>query len=294
MPELLDATGKPVSSKPDSDLKKDDASKSSASPEPDSRYARAEDVAKLADRFGQVSDTLSRLEGYVQGAGALAPQPTAPTAPEPVITDEDINRAIAEGENPAGRIRAMIDRAVTKTAELAAERIKGLEEYGSSNFAAFAEAQARNWPNFKRFEKEIRAEIDKVNPQLKGNPQAWEYAYNIVRGRHADELANEAAEEAIRRAKEEAPPSLPGSQVEPPKLSDGSDVPTPADLGGQEAVAALRYRGLDQERYAQGMGYASWADYIEKTNVKDPYENDEWLFPKGKSRGPSFTRRARA
>jgi hypothetical protein len=210
------------------------------------------------------------------------------------MTAEQLNEALrnADESNPGAAIKEMLERTTTAERQRYEAQLAQIRQYGVENFAHFAEAAIRDRPNYKRYEKEIRGELDKVDPALRGSPQAWDYAYSLIVGRHAEELANEAAEEAVRKARETGVDSnLPGNTTpaEPPKLSTGEPVPTPKELG-PETEAALRYKRTDPDALARSMGhYENWAELQEQINLPDPYEDDKFMFPKGKHRGPSFT-----
>lgn len=273
--QLVDAQGNPIQKSESSESGNDSAAKPD-----DSKFATADSVAKIAEQVAGLADGVTRLMDRVAQPTQTPAQPT----PIPDLPDDTVNQAIRaaeEGGNPAAAIRKIVDNAVKRGVQQVVEKeIRPLQEYGINNFAAFAEQNAVSLPKFRRFEKEIRGEIEKLAPNLRGLPQTWRYAYDMVVGRHADELANEAAEEAIRKAREEGPAAnTPGvTPPEPAKLKDGSPVPTPTDLGGRVADEALRYKGYDQEALAQKLGYESWAAYIQATEeLKDPYEDETFV-----------------
>ena len=268
MPGLVDPSGNPISAAKPEPTKTD-------APKP--TYATADDVGALAKRFDDINSTLQRLQGFVEGA--VRTQPQAAPAAEPELTDADINKALQaadEGTNPAAIIRALAEKTAARSTARVEQQLQALQDYGVQNFQTFAEAQVRALPHFKRFEKEIRTEIDKLQPALRGSAQAWEYAYQLVRGRHADEMANEAAEEAVRKAKEQFPSAAPPAQQEPPKLKDGRPVPTAQDLGGHVAVEALAIKGMTEEDFAKKMGYESWKDVVECLDLEDPYDDRDF------------------
>lgn len=288
---LLDASGKPVQTGQTSDSSSTDSNAAKPS------YLTAADLAERDSKMSQLAESMSELKGLVQGM-ASRPAAAAPVATieEHDLTDEEINRAFQgeDGSNPAAVIRALSERVASKRGSQLEQQLRQLETYGVQNFAHFAEQTVTALPHFRRFEKEIRKEVDNYSqhiPATRGMPLVWKGAYDLVLGRHADELANEAAEEAVRRARETGGlvANLPGNEPkEPQKLSDGSPVPSAKDVGGTEAEAALRYKKTDQDRLASAMGYETWAQFQDQINLKDPYEDDSFLFPKGKGRGPSF------
>lgn len=269
-PQLLGPDGQPVKA-PESS-----SSGSATPPIPPaaSDFAKAEDVARL-------NDTINRLQGVVEGIGRVAQPPAPPAHRE--LSDSDINAAIRsaleDGTNPAETVRALVDQAASRHAERVEAKLRTLENYGSANFAAIAEANMASRANYKRFEREIKAELDKVDPALKGSPLAWDYAYNLVLGRHAHELANEAAEQAVRQAREQGALNPPptGIAPEPAKLKDGRPAPTAVELGGQVAADALAYRKLNEEDLAKRTGAKDWASYVDQLSLQDPYEDDDFV-----------------
>jgi hypothetical protein len=236
-------------------------------------------VRSLVQKFEELTAQNQKMQGYIEGLGAAQHGGQAPVQAPAEITDNDINKALEAGENPAAAIRALVNRAVSHTADrIVNEHVRPLQEYGVHNFQIFAESQVKGQQHFKRFEHEIKAEIERLPAAFRGSPQAWEYAYNLIKGRHSDELANEAAEEAVRKAKEAMPATTPGrGQPDIEKFEDGRNVPTAAELGGAEATAALRYKKTDERQLATRMGYKSWGDAVKQLDLPDPYEDDYFV-----------------
>lgn len=56
----------------------------------------------------------------------------------------------------------------------------------------FAEAQVSAKADYKRFRGEVHEVVGKMNTDMRAKPEAWERAYEMVRGRHIDELVKEA------------------------------------------------------------------------------------------------------
>lgn len=299
---VLDAQGNPIETQP-----KEPQAPASQSSDSDNKpvtpaFATAEDLATRDAKMGELAETMAEMRGVLQGIASRGgePQPQQPAA-IPEITAEQLNEVLrnADDGNPGAAIKSLVDSTVVGAAErLVRDHLQPLQQYGVMNFATMAEQSVAALPDYKRFEKEIKKEMDTLTrgqDHLKGMTSMWKSVYELVKGRHADELANEAAEQAVRQARESGQFSnTPGNEpTEPPKLSTGEPVPTAKDLGA-EAEAALRYKKVDQERMASSLGYESWQQLQEQMALKDPYEDDSFLFPKGKRRGPSFRGASRA
>lgn len=96
---------------------------------------------------------------------------------------------------------------------------------------------------FSKYEKEIKAEIDKLDPMQRQLPSSWDNAANSVRARHFDELMAEAVTGKLAEAKKAA---------EPPQATPrGSRSTTSgvASLDAEEQIVS-KAMGVDPQVYA--------------------------------------------
>lgn len=111
------------------------------------------------------------------------------------------------------------------------------------------------------YKKDVDSMMDELGIErgLRSNPKVLEFLTLAAKGKNADAEKAAAAEAAKRQANLE-----PTSDV----ASGGRPVgghETPAPVFSNDALAALTAVGRDQDKFAQGMGYASWKDYEDAT-----------------------------
>lgn len=235
----------------------------------------------------ELETKIAELRGVVDGART---QPTvvvqerqAPVA-RPGVSDADIEDAIRTGENAATRIRSLVDAEVNKVREESRAALAEFQAVGLQSLAAVAgEVAASKMTHYKRFQKEIDERVARLEPQLRANPDAIRMIHDAVVGQHAAELLREAEETAVRRAQEgrgalgdTAPEqgrdtaprgsgNTPGRTAAPGDTQ--SKVPSIQEIGGEDGMEALKFKdrgAKDADSFAQGMGYQSWAHYMEE------------------------------
>lgn len=203
----------------------------------------------------------ARLDAFQEALTAPAPDPLAFEAPKvelpPAVSDEEINDAIRTAENPAAVLRGMVKRelaAVVKS-EVEPLRTVGLGALGDlARRAAVPEMR-----HYQRFKGEIDSYIARLDPSLRSRPETWKVAHDAVVGMHHDQLANEAVEEAIRKARDEGT-AAPGAGG--PGGQGQTKVPSVEEVAGADAAALLKMRGLTPDEFARRIGYESWSDYV--------------------------------
>lgn len=229
-------------------------------------------TAAIAPVLGQLQQGMEQLANRQPQVVVQGQQPQMQI---PQITDEEIDNALLTGQGGAARIRALVDRAVNVAAErIVREHVQPLQDTGLSSLGALAhKVGLSGLQHYPRYRKEIDQRVGALDPSLRANPDALSLIYNAVVGEHANDLAREAAEEAVRKAQE--PPveqgkersARPGTGAgaggtrEEPKLQSAED------LGGSEGMAALAHKGqgnVNQDAFAQSMGYASWQAYVKQ------------------------------
>jgi len=212
---------------------------------------------QLAEMRGAV-DALKAQPHYVQVPGGGQPAETG-------VSDEELDRAVSEGQGVGNKFRALVDQAVRHaTSRIKAEEIDPLKSYGTSALKELASTSIRNLKYYPDYKKEIEMVAAQVPVENLGNPQTWQLIYNNVVGGHADEIETRAVEAAMRQKRDVADggaPSGGGRQTAaPPKTVHA------ADLGGRDAEIALRNKGVSEDEMVQRMripGVTTWAEYVE-------------------------------
>jgi hypothetical protein len=257
MPELLDATGKPVNPESSESNTTADAVK----------FAPAEEVAELKTTVTSLNDTIAQLRGALDmvARNTSSPQVTQPAEPE--LTDEEINAALqnAEEGNPAAKVRRMMQSAVRASETRLKTEVEQLKATGMSSLAEVAAQQAASTlPRFKEFEKDIRATVAQLPPESQASAISWKLAHDAIVGGNYDKLVERERETWARQNREEAAqPSTPGTGER--VREDGTPLPSPESLGGNLAREALMNKGVSEDDFAKKLGYENWADYMTKT-----------------------------
>lgn len=152
------------------------------------------------------------------------------------------------------------------------EELSPILSNGTAAFASVAKQAAKDIPYYSRFQKEIDGEITKWqtnNPTAILTYEHYKAATELVSGRHAAEIANEAREEGIRKAREPEPELDIGgrhladnTEKEPTTLVEvlGSD--WKEQFRRKSRAPGMRNRGEDEEMSAAGFG--SVAGFIAK------------------------------
>ena len=206
-----------------------------------------------------------QLEGitnrFTETLGNFNPVPQAAEPTIDNVTDEELEDVIARGQGGA-KIRKMVKAEI---AGLKRQFIDPLEQVGLGAIANLTEQVASaGMPHYKRFEKEIKTRLAAVPAASRLNPEVHKWVYNAIVGEHAEELANEAAEAAVRKSREPAQTGGGGSTRSTGGIAGNHGVPTVAEAFGSQAEMALRTVGRTPDAQYQRMGYKSYADYLEK------------------------------
>lgn len=229
---------------------------------------RAELEAKIAELRGALDES------------RRAPAPAVPSGPaapvRPVISDEDIENAIAAGQGASKKIREMVDGQV---ANLEASVQRRLDELTTTGMASIAnvtrEVVLKQLPNYKKFQKEIDAKLATLPATAQANAEVLKLIHDSVVGAHVADLEREAHEAALRKAGEDDDAGG-GASVTPRKTSNAPGgggrgnskaVPTMEEFAGVDAMDILRDKDKrsgvrDQDSYAQSLGYENWAHYM--------------------------------
>jgi len=268
-----------------------------AAPEPEKKPEATpltrEDVETMVK--GAVSETAGQLTGVIgqlrEGIEVLAsrgPQQVVVQQQQhtaPLITDEQIDAAIANGESPAKLVRQLVDSQARDIRTGLDARIAQLEEFGTNAIGGLQMERLKDRPYYKRFQKEIDQKLGALPAAYRANPDTINLIYQSVVGEHAGELEREAHESALRKAAEGDVPvneidvsrgggSKPGGSGS--NRSSTPSIPTVEEFAGKEGVFALQHkeRGKDGDSYAQTMGYKDWAHMISQYETLKAEQGD--------------------
>lgn len=211
----------------------------------------------------QTSNVLAQLNETMQALSNALSRPVAPARPaEPApgaITLAQYMEAIQTGDlATAERYQAQ------QESQWAAKHVAPLQEQGLNAIANLTAATSTaTLPYYSRWKKEIDAWVANMPPHLRMEPGVYKAAHDAVVGSHAADLISEAKEQALRG--EPAPAESADAGRRGRGAQPVSKAPTPADLGGAAAEAALRSVGKDSDTFARKLGYESWEDYMTKT-----------------------------
>lgn len=228
---------------------------------------RAELEAKIAELRGALDESRR----------PVAMVPSGPAAPaRPVISDEDIENAIAAGTGAAGRIRAMVDGQVRDLESSVQRRLDELTTTGMTSIASVTrEVVLKQLPKYAKYKKEIDAKIAQLPMNAQADAAVLKIVHDSIVGQHLEELEREAHEAALRKADEgetPATPTAPRKTANAPGAGGRGEkrsMPTFEEYVGAEGKDILRndkdHRSgvKDGDTYAQSLGYESWAHYMQ-------------------------------
>jgi hypothetical protein len=210
-------------------------------------------------------ETVAELKGAVDSLRvASAPLAAEPTE-QPLPSDEELEAAFAEGRG-AAKFKQVVDKAVSSaTRRLKETEIDPLRNSGALALKELAGATLKDERYYKRYKKEIDAIANTLPVENLGNPQTWRYVYQAVVGGHADEIAKEAAEAALRQQRSDVGDGgAPGGTGRVPETPSPSS-PSVKDVAGSEGEAALAYAKKDADEMVKRMripGVNNWAEYV--------------------------------
>jgi hypothetical protein len=245
-----------------------------ATPPVEPGVSRAEFDEKFTRMMGAIENLAQRPVVVNQPAPA-APAYVAP----PEITDEELTEAITSGRG-AEKVKELVQRKLDAARRDVSAEVQGMRDYGAMAFSNLAERSfflgldEEDRAVFKRFEDEVKQIVNQCEPQLRGVPNTWETALNVVVGHHRKELEAERVEAALRRHAEDAAAAQapqPGRSGGRQPSNDDTTIPTVQDfVGGIKGFEDLTegefIRKINRGKPA-GQRYKDWADYY--TRGKD-------------------------
>ena len=235
-----------------------------AAPAP--QYVTLEEFRAQQAQLSQLNETLAALRDMAARPVAPAPAPVAAPV-EAEITRAQYIAAVREGDvEVAERYLAQREGAVSRTLS---QRIDQLENVGTAALSEVHRDRISGLKHYKKYEKEIQQVVDGLPPAMRAQSGAYQYAYRIVVGTHLDEIEAAAREEALRKPTideaNESPAGGGGRTGRQMAKGAANSIPTPFDLGGDGAVAAMEVDGRDADTVAKKLGYKDWRDYMTKT-----------------------------
>jgi hypothetical protein len=245
--------------------------------------AKPDPLELIATLLAQQNERLAALESKPTPAPTPTPTPTPATPglsipqvdiPEVTVTADQIAAAREDGDT-AEETRLMLLRQDQVAARAAAQAVAPIQQTGFSALTSLAQSQAADqFEHYNRYRAEIEEQLNAVDPSMRALPQAQEYAYNLVIGRHNHELIAEA-QEAVRRQDAEAaaaaPPPNPDSASYNSRLAPITAEAGPEDIWDKEQLAYMRDRGHTPDSFAQVvLGYRDFAHYRDEAIL--PYD----------------------
>jgi hypothetical protein len=226
---------------------------------PDPRDEKISALELNVHRLSTQLESLNGMLGQVVGRGAPQQQIPAPVIED--VSDEEIETAVGEGKGLAPRVRKMLN---AFEARLVQNYINPLKETGLGAVAGLSQEVAKGqMPHYGRFKQEIDQYVTGLPAEARLNPQVYVVAHNAVVGAHMSELLEEERQKTIRQANQTTAQEPTASVKTPSK--DAQKAPSAADLGGDDAAAALQVIGKDEDAFAKRLGYKDWQDYMAKT-----------------------------
>jgi hypothetical protein len=235
------------------------------------RKARADAEAKHAASEKKYADDMQKVAAYLQQSQNQPPQKQEEEDPDAIVSRKDLQRAQEEQTRRSAEISAQHATVVLRNQrninkQLAGSRLK----------------------NFDKYQAEIEAHLDKLDPAVAAQPTAYDEVYKYVRSAHFDEELAEArasqgdadGETEREEAEQGGPLENAPSSRPPPSLRESPVIGSSATATRPITRAATQRVRLtdEQRRVAQGFGMTD-EDYAGDYGTdKVLHENDPWGF----------------
>ncbi len=247
-----------------------------ASAQPDYTKMNEAIVSGLTAGLKPVIEKLAESNQPRTAQRTVADPPAAIVRP----SEEQIAQAMIDGNvAEVARLRRL-ERAADQQEQQRA--ISQLQAQGGGALSSVAKQLAQNLPYYKRFQKEIDAEVDgwqANNPGAIATYDHYKMAEEIVRGRHVDELL----EESIRKAREPEPAIEPSGgrrfQSEEPENREPTNI---EDLY-PGFTKEIKGRGRTVEQQLSKMGFrGGFNDVLKASKEVDALQEEYYAYdPKG-------------
>jgi hypothetical protein len=217
-------------------------------------------VDDFKQQMALLNNTMSTLqEGIRAMSASRQSEPSREPALPPDLTDEEINNALREGENPAKVIRRLVANTEARFQSALEHRAKQIEDFGVTSISRLAaEAAKPKMKHYPKYQKEIDGYVSQLHPSQRTSPETYQVAHDVVVGQHIDEIVQEHIEADRRRRT--APVAQPGTSGGRGTTTQ-PQTPSVEELLGKEAAQELRARGKSADQYAQQWGKKDWAEF---------------------------------
>jgi hypothetical protein len=220
--------------------------------------------AQTQQTLAALNETMSALREGISAASSR---------PQYVMPPQTQGRALTRGQwieaVQTGNEEVIAAYEEQQKQALLAEHVHPLRDNGLEAIANLTRnTTVGQLPYYQRFKKEIDGFIQNLPAGMRMSAEVYQTAHEVVVGRHAAELIQEAKEAALRGDPAPAEPADAGRRSVRAGGGGGGtarDHPSVEDLGGRDAMDALAGAGKDPDAMAQRMGYANWKDYMTKT-----------------------------
>lgn len=168
-------------------------------------------AASIAKGVAESIKAARAQDAPTQAPVTAAISPAAPAPLPQMVSDDEIDAAIEAGDK--AKVRELRQR---QRLAQDAHRRRELETTLAPGLAAInqlSESEVKADPYFKKYEKEVRQLISEVPNGQIVTAQMWREALNMVKGRHADEIAEEKYEERVRQQREAAAAPAPAGRA---------------------------------------------------------------------------------
>lgn len=188
------------------------------------RTAERTQVATLSSQFEQVKQKLASTEANLNRLQ------NPPRTEEVADWNLDPENAFRQNVQP------LVNAVVANSAMSA--RLLAIQSLDSEDTVSPADRKTMNGRLFRAWESEINEEAKKYPPNSMGTPGAWLGIYYLVKGRHADELADADTRKKKYNFVESA---TQGGPPPPPEKKDGVEALTDQEKAVAEKIIRKRH-----------------------------------------------------
>ena len=230
--------------------------------EPQPEYVTADQMQSMINEA--VGGIMQNLQGLVQPGVQPAGQPVQPKAVElpPEVSDDDIAAAYEEGDFKRAMKLQKQQRERDRVAhqqELNQLRMDGAAAIGQIG----EEVLVSKLPDYAKYKKEIDEYLLQFPAESRQDPGVRREVYFLIRGKHADDIANERVEEWKRQQNLQSG-TEPGSTTGRETTTKKATKSAVAAQFHEVDLEALRTVGRSSDEFARRLGYESMEDYAAK------------------------------
>jgi len=129
--------------------------------------------------------------------------------------------------------RSLVNKAIKRGIHEVKKEMAQFRDFGLARLGELTESNMRTQlPYYTKYEKEIKSELDRLNPALRTDPTTIRIVHDSVAMRHENERMEETRQQALRTARGDAPAPATSGPMRGAPLPKG--VPSPEDLGFNE------------------------------------------------------------